>query len=59
MWFWRITYKVQRENDLNGKIRTLPRNILLLCDNLLHYYNWSIIGEDHISKHKSKEDIKS
>ena len=54
-----ITYKVQPENDLNGKIHTLHRNILLSCDNLLDNFDWSIIGEDHISNHKSKEYIKS
>ena len=54
-----ITYKVQPENDLNGKIRTLHRNMLLSCDNLLDNYDWSIIGEDHISNQKSKEYIKS
>ena len=50
---------MQPEFDLNGKIRTLHINILLPCENLLDNYNWSIIGEDHISNHKSKEDIKS
>ena len=54
-----ITYKVQPESDSNGKIRTLHRNMLLSCDNLLDNYDWSIIGEDHTSNHKSKEDIKS
>ena len=54
-----ITYKVEPENDLNGKIRTLHRNIFLLFDNLLDNYSWSINGEDNISNHKSKEDIKS
>ena len=54
-----ITYKVHPENDLNGKIRTLHRNMLLSCDNLLDNYDWSITGEDHISNHKSKEYIKS
>ena len=54
-----ITYKVQPENDLNRKIRTLHRNMLLSCDNLLENYHWIIIGEDHISYHKSKEDINS
>ena len=33
--------------------------ILLSCDNLLDNYDWSIIGEDHIINHKTKEDIKS
>ena len=50
---------MQPENDLNGKIRTLHRNMLLSCDNLLDNYDWSIIGEDHFSNHKSKECIKS
>ena len=50
---------MQPENDLNGKIHTLHRNMLLSCDNLLDNYDWSIIGEDHISNHKSKEYIKS
>ena len=54
-----ITYKVQPENDLNGKIRTLHRNMLLSCDNPLDNYDWSITGEDHISNHKGKEYIKS
>ena len=54
-----ITYKVQPENDLNGKIHTLHRNMLLSCDNLLDNYDWSIIDENHISNHKSKEYIKS
>ena len=54
-----ITYKVQPENDLNGKIGTLHRNMLLSRDNLLDNYDWSIIGEDHISNHKSKEYSKS
>ena len=54
-----ITYKVQPENDLDGKTRTLHRNMLLSCDNLLDNYDWSITGEDHISNHKSKEYIKS
>ena len=35
-----ITYKVQPENVLNGKIRTLHRNMLLSCDNLLDNYDW-------------------
>ena len=50
---------MQPENDLNEKIRPLHRNILLSCDNLLDNFHWSIIGEDHTSNHKSKEDIKS
>ena len=54
-----ITYKVQPENDLNGKIGTLPRNMLLSCDNLLDNFDWNIMGEDQTSNHKSKEDIKS
>ena len=54
-----ITCKVQPENHLNGKIRTLHRNMLLSSDNLLDNFNWDIIGEDHTSNHKSKEDIKS
>ena len=54
-----ITYEVQPENDLNGKIRTLHRNMLLSCDNLLDNYDWSIIGEDNITNHKSKEYIQS
>ena len=49
-----ITYKVQPENDL-----TLHRNMLLPCDNLPDNYDWSILGEYHISNRKSKEDIKS
>ena len=54
-----MTYKVQPENDLNGKICTLHRNMLLSCDGLLDNFDWNIIGEDHTSNHKSKEDIKS
>ena len=54
-----ITYKAQPENDLSGKLPTLHRNMLLSCDNLLDFYDWSTIGEDHISNHKSKERIKS
>ena len=55
-----ITCKLQPKNDLNGKTRTLEwKYTLLSCDNLLDNYNWSIIGEDYISNHKSKEDIKS
>ena len=54
-----ITYKAQPENDLSGKLPTLHRNMLLSCDNLLDNYDWTIIGEDHTSNHKSKEDIKS
>ena len=46
-------------NDLNEKIHILQRNMLLSCDNLLQNHNWSINGEDHISNHKSKEDIKT
>ena len=53
-----ITCKVQPDNDLNGKIRTLHRNMLLSSDNLLDNYDWSIIGEDHTSNHKNKKDIK-
>ena len=34
-----ITYKVQPENDLNGKICTLHKNMLLSYDNLLHNYD--------------------
>ena len=33
-----VTYRVQPENDLNGKIRTLHRNMLLSYDNLLDNY---------------------
>ena len=54
-----VTYRVQPENDLNGKIRTLHRNMLLSYDNLLDNYQWSIIGDDYTSNHKSKEDIES
>ena len=54
-----ITYKVQPENDLNGTISTLHRNMLLSCDNLLDNYDWNITGEDHTSNHKCKEDIRS
>ena len=50
-----MTYKAQPENDLNGKICTLHRNMLLSCDDLLDNFDWNIIGEDHTSK----EDIKS
>ena len=35
-----ITYKKQPENDLNGKICTLHRNMLLPCDNLLDNYDY-------------------
>ena len=49
-----ITYKVQPENDLSGKIRTLHRNMLLPCDNLLDSFDWNIIGEVHTSNQKSK-----
>ena len=34
-----IGYKVQPENDLNGKICTLHRTMLLSCDNLLDNYD--------------------
>ena len=34
-----IGYKVQPENDLNGKICTLYRTMLLSCDNLLDNYD--------------------
>ena len=54
-----ITYKRQPENDLNGKILKLHRNMLLSCDNLLDIYSRSINGEDWISNHKNKEHIKS
>ena len=54
-----ITYKVHPEKDLSGKIRTLHRNMLLSCGNLLDYYDWSVIGEDYISNRKSKKDMKS
>ena len=54
-----VTYRVQPENDLNGKIRTLHRNMLLSYDNLLDNYQWSITGDDYTSNHKSKEDIES
>ena len=47
-----ITYKLQPENDLNGKICTLHRNMLLSCDNLLDNYKWSIICEDVTTKPK-------
>ena len=30
-----ITYKLQAQSNLNRKIRTLDRNMLLSCDNLL------------------------
>ena len=53
-----MTYKVQPENYLNGKICTVHKNMLLSFDNLLDNYSWSITGEDHISNHKSQEDIK-
>ena len=33
--------------------------MFLTYDNLLDNCDWSIIGEDHISNHKNKEDIKS
>ena len=52
-----ITYKVLSENDLNRDIRTLHSSMLLPCENLVDKYNWSLIGEDHISNHKSKENI--
>ena len=52
-----ITYKVQP--DLSGKIRTLHRNMLLPCNNLLDNFDWNIIGEHHNSNHKIKEGIKS
>ena len=54
-----ITYIVQPENDLSGKIRTLHRNMLLTCNNLLDNFDWNIIGEHHNSNHKIKEGIKS
>ena len=53
-----ITYIVQPENDLSGKIRTLHRNMLLPCNNLLDNFDWNIIVEDHARNHKSKDDIK-
>ena len=53
-----ITCKVKSENDLNGKIHTLHRNMFLSCDNLLDNYNWNINHEDHIGNNKSKDDIK-
>ena len=33
-----VTYRVQPENDLNGKVRTLHRNMLLSYDNPLDNY---------------------
>ena len=54
-----VSFKVQPENDLNGKICTLHRNMLLSCDNLLDNFDWNILGEDHIGNIKSKGDIKS
>ena len=54
-----IICKVQPESDLNRKIRTLDRNMLLSCDNLLDDFDWDTIGEDHTSNNKRKEDIKS
>ena len=53
-----ITCTVKSENDLNGKIHTLHRNMLLSCDNLLDNYNWNINREYHIDNNKSKDDIK-
>ena len=50
---------MQPENALGGKIRTLPRNMLLPCNNLLDNFDWNIIVEDHTSNHKYKDDIKS
>ena len=54
-----MTYKVQPGKYLNGKICTLHRNMLLSCDDLLDNFDWNIIGQNHTSNHKSKEDIKS
>ena len=54
-----ITYIVQPENDLSGKMRTLHRSMLLPCNNLQDNFDWNIIGEHHNSNHKIKEGIKS
>ena len=50
---------MQPENALSGKIRTLHRDMLLACNNLLDNFDWNIIAEDHTSNHKYKDDIKS
>ena len=41
-----VLYKVQAENDSNGRTRNLHRNMLMLCDDLLDNFNWDLVEKD-------------
>ena len=37
-----VLYRVQAENDPNGRTRNLHRNMLQPCDDLLDNFNWNL-----------------
>ena len=53
-----VIYKVQPENDKNGKARNLHRNMLQPCDELLDNFNWNLSDKDHQHEDNALADIK-
>ena len=43
-----VVFKVRPENEVDGKVRILHRNMLLLCDHLLDNFDWSISKNSRI-----------
>ena len=41
-----VLYRVQAENDPNGRTRNLHRNMLQPCDDLLDDFNWNLSKKD-------------
>ena len=38
-----VVYKIRREHNHQGKIRTVHHNMLMHCDNLLDNFDWNVI----------------
>ena len=51
-----VVYRVQAENDPNGRTRNLHRNMLQPCDELLDSFTWNLIKkrQDKTRKHNKK-----
>ena len=43
-----VVYRVQAENDPNGRTRNLHRNMLQPCDELLDSFTWNLTKKDKI-----------
>ena len=51
-----VLYRVQAENDPNGRARNLHRNMMQPCDELLDNFNWNLTKKE---KRKAESTVEN